>query len=71
MYLIHIHSFPLMSLRPLPPSLPFQCTYSSPHLLEVRERIRINGRPLSKAQFSSYFWDCHNKLTSTKVQHQH
>jgi len=35
--------------------------------LEVRERIRINGQPLSKVQFDSYFWDCYSKLYSTKV----
>ena len=39
----------------------------SPHLLEVRERIRLDGRPLTKSQFVSYFWECYNKLDSTKV----
>jgi len=39
----------------------------SPHLIEVRERIRINGKPLSKDRFTSYFWDCFDKLSSTKV----
>ncbi|XP_074655770.1 folylpolyglutamate synthase, mitochondrial-like isoform X2 [Tubulanus polymorphus] len=41
--------------------------YSSPHLIEVRERIRINGRPLSKESFSRYFWDCYNKLIDSKL----
>ena len=71
---IHLNSclFSSPFLSPsLPSSLPLHRVCSSPHLLEVRERIRINGRPLSKAQFSSYFWHCHNKLTSTKVQHLH
>ncbi|UYV81919.1 FPGS [Cordylochernes scorpioides] len=36
--------------------------FSSPHLIEVRERIRINGDPLSKDQFVRYFWDVYNKL---------
>ncbi|XP_064649817.1 folylpolyglutamate synthase, mitochondrial-like isoform X2 [Lineus longissimus] len=41
--------------------------FSSPHLLEVRERIRLNGRPLSRDSFSSYFWDCYKKLEDTKA----
>ena len=41
--------------------------YSSPHLLEVRERIRLNGRPLSKSKFVSYFWECYKELDATKV----
>ncbi|XP_062515085.1 folylpolyglutamate synthase, mitochondrial-like isoform X2 [Corticium candelabrum] len=36
--------------------------YTSPHLVEVRERIRINGVPLSQNAFASYFWDCFHKL---------
>ncbi|CAH1786523.1 unnamed protein product [Owenia fusiformis] len=40
--------------------------YSSPHLIEVRERIRINGKPLSRDAFSSYFWDCFHNLESSK-----
>ena len=32
--------------------------YSSPHLVEVRERIRINGESISKEMFARYFWDC-------------
>lgn len=39
--------------------------YSSPHLLEVRERIRINGRPLGKADFVSVFWDSFEKLKAS------
>jgi folylpolyglutamate synthase/dihydropteroate synthase len=29
-------------------------TRSSPHLIEPRERIRINGQPLSEALFAHY-----------------
>ncbi|XP_067144458.1 folylpolyglutamate synthase, mitochondrial-like isoform X2 [Centruroides vittatus] len=36
--------------------------YSSPHLVAVRERIRINGKPLCKEMFTSYFWKVYNKL---------
>lgn len=41
--------------------------YSSPHLVEVRERIRINGTPLSHKEFTSYFWDVYNSLYQQKV----
>lgn len=41
--------------------------YSSPHLLNVTERIRLNGEPISKAQFSQYFWKIYNILEETKV----
>ncbi|KAI0213240.1 Folylpolyglutamate synthase, mitochondrial [Lamellibrachia satsuma] len=43
--------------------------FSSPHLVEVRERIRINGQPLSKQAFSHYFWLCYDKFQSTKAAH--
>ncbi|KAM7447198.1 hypothetical protein ABFA07_004627 [Porites harrisoni] len=36
--------------------------YSSPHLMEVRERIRINGKPLAKDKFAKYFFDCWDNL---------
>ena len=39
--------------------------YSSPHLIEVRERIRINGRPISKADFVSAFWTSYDKLKAS------
>ncbi|KAJ1983552.1 Folylpolyglutamate synthetase [Dimargaris verticillata] len=32
--------------------------YTSPHLVEVRERIRLNGRPISRTLFSRYFYEC-------------
>ncbi|XP_068770448.1 folylpolyglutamate synthase, mitochondrial isoform X4 [Struthio camelus] len=40
--------------------------YSSPHLVQVRERIRINGQPISKELFSKYFWLVYNRLEETK-----
>ena len=40
--------------------------FRSPHLLEVRERIRINGQPLSREMFVSYFWDVYSKLNNTR-----
>lgn len=36
---------------------------SSPHLIEVRERIRINGKPLSREDFADSFWQLHDLLT--------
>ncbi|KAK3594731.1 hypothetical protein CHS0354_001556 [Potamilus streckersoni] len=44
--------------------------YSSPHLIEVRERIHINGQPLDRERFTSYFWDVYNKLDKTKAEHE-
>jgi folylpolyglutamate synthase len=41
--------------------------YTSPHLLEVRERIRINGVPISKDLFAKYFFDVWDRLEATKV----
>ncbi|XP_018573095.1 folylpolyglutamate synthase, mitochondrial-like isoform X2 [Anoplophora glabripennis] len=40
--------------------------YSSPHLLEVRERIRIGGKPLSKSAFSEHFWTVYDMLDGQK-----
>eukprot|EP00117_Sycon_ciliatum_P030195 scpid50380/ scgid23866/ Folylpolyglutamate synthase, mitochondrial; Folylpoly-gamma-glutamate synthetase; Tetrahydrofolylpolyglutamate synthase len=42
--------------------------FSSPHLVEVRERIRLNGQPLSYRQFSDYFWLCYNRLQESKSE---
>ncbi|KAK1155656.1 hypothetical protein AOXY_G27031 [Acipenser oxyrinchus oxyrinchus] len=43
--------------------------YSSPHLVQVRERIRINGQPISKELFTKYFWQVYNRLDETKDAH--
>uniref|UniRef100_A0A4W6G5P4 Folylpolyglutamate synthase n=1 Tax=Lates calcarifer TaxID=8187 RepID=A0A4W6G5P4_LATCA len=40
--------------------------YSSPHLVHVRERIRINGWPISKQLFSKYLWEAYERLEDTK-----
>ncbi|KAJ8261074.1 hypothetical protein COCON_G00167970, partial [Conger conger] len=40
--------------------------YSSPHLVQVRERIRINGQPISKELFTKYFWQVYGRLDETK-----
>nr|XP_022322948.1 folylpolyglutamate synthase, mitochondrial-like [Crassostrea virginica] len=44
--------------------------FSSPHLVEVRERLRINGIPISREKFTEYFWDVFGKLEKTKVQNR-
>mmetsp|Transcript_16300 Transcript_16300/g.48880 ORF Transcript_16300/g.48880 Transcript_16300/m.48880 type:complete len:528 (+) Transcript_16300:164-1747(+) len=36
--------------------------FTSPHLVDVRERIRLNGRPVSKDVFLEHFWWCHARL---------
>ncbi|XP_020706329.1 folylpolyglutamate synthase, mitochondrial-like isoform X2 [Athalia rosae] len=40
--------------------------YSSPHLVQVTERIRINGQPIKESLFSKYFWQVYNVLNSQK-----
>ncbi|KDQ20498.1 hypothetical protein BOTBODRAFT_26515 [Botryobasidium botryosum FD-172 SS1] len=36
--------------------------YTSPHLVSVRERIRINGVPLSEEEFTKYFYEVWDRL---------
>ena len=40
---------------------------SSPHLVQVRERIRINGQPISSELFTKHFWRLYHQLEETKV----
>ncbi|KAK3771223.1 hypothetical protein RRG08_009706 [Elysia crispata] len=42
--------------------------FSSPHMNETRERIRINGKPISKEMFAHYFWEVYTKLKQTKTR---
>ncbi|CCF55817.1 hypothetical protein KAFR_0A03820 [Kazachstania africana CBS 2517] len=39
--------------------------YTSPHLRNVRERIRINGEPISEDKFTAYFFDVWNRLDNS------
>nr|XP_019584210.1 PREDICTED: folylpolyglutamate synthase, mitochondrial isoform X3 [Rhinolophus sinicus] len=41
--------------------------FSSPHLVQVRERIRINGQPISRELFTKHFWRLYRRLEETKV----
>jgi folylpolyglutamate synthase len=42
--------------------------FSSPHLIEARERIRINGELISKEKFVHYFWQCYNTIYNAAQQ---
>ncbi|XP_028313914.1 folylpolyglutamate synthase, mitochondrial-like [Gouania willdenowi] len=44
--------------------------YSSPHLVHVRERIRINGQPISTQLFTKYFWQTMERLEDAKELHE-
>ncbi|CAL4124461.1 unnamed protein product, partial [Meganyctiphanes norvegica] len=44
--------------------------FSSPHLVAVRERIRINGQPINKNDFSENFWEVYNDLYSKKEDNE-
>jgi folylpolyglutamate synthase len=39
--------------------------YTSPHLMTVRERIRIDGAPISESLFSRYFFELWDRFPST------
>jgi folylpolyglutamate synthase len=41
----------------------FECfMFSSPHLVHVRERIRINGAPIAKEMFAERFFKVYDKI---------
>ncbi len=44
--------------------------YTSPHLIDVRERIRINGRMLDQEAFARHFWAVHDKLSGFGPAHE-
>ena len=41
--------------------------YTSPHLVTVRERIRINGKPLAEDKFVKYFNYVHDRLVVCEI----
>lgn len=41
--------------------------FTSPHLTTVRERIRLNGQPISESLFSRYFWQVYDRLDEKDV----
>lgn len=40
--------------------------FSSPHLVSVTERIRLNGVPIDSAKFATYFWRIYNCLLNSR-----
>ncbi|WFD18990.1 tetrahydrofolate synthase [Malassezia caprae] len=50
--------------------------YTSPHMVAARERIRIDGAPISEEEFAKYFWEVwdaleqnpHRKLETTPLR---
>ncbi|TPX45785.1 tetrahydrofolate synthase [Synchytrium endobioticum] len=54
---------PERNTRPLRTGL-----YTSPHILEVRERIRLDGVPLTKEKFVKYFHEVWNSYDVTQDQ---
>ncbi|RHZ83232.1 hypothetical protein Glove_99g113 [Diversispora epigaea] len=40
-------------------------SYISPHLIAVRERIRLDGKNLSEEKFAKYFFECWDKFKFT------
>nr|TKR98834.1 hypothetical protein D5086_0000199180 [Populus alba] len=42
--------------------------FTSPHLIDVRERFRINGVDISEVKFLLYFWNCWNQLKEHETE---
>ncbi|KAG5126800.1 hypothetical protein JHK82_027635 [Glycine max] len=42
--------------------------FTSPHLIDVRERFRIDGIDISEDKFLQYFWDCWNRLEENTTE---
>lgn len=42
--------------------------FSSPHLVSVTERIRLNGVPISEAYFAKQFWSLYRRLNDAKEE---
>jgi len=42
--------------------------FTSPHLIDVCERIRIDGRPLAREIFAKYFWDTSDRLQAANFR---
>lgn len=40
--------------------------YTSPHLISVRERLRINGKAIEEDKFTKYFWKLYKILESDR-----
>ncbi|CAE6522490.1 unnamed protein product [Rhizoctonia solani] len=42
--------------------------YTSPHLVSVRERIQVDGKPISEEDFARFFYEVWDRLEGTKDQ---
>lgn len=42
--------------------------YTSPHMTSVRERIRINGQPVTHELFTKYFWQVWDRLSENPTR---
>jgi folylpolyglutamate synthase len=42
--------------------------FTSPHLVTVRERIKIDGKAISEEQFVKHFWLCWDKLQASRSE---
>ncbi|RCN26192.1 protein FolC, partial [Ancylostoma caninum] len=42
--------------------------YTSPHLVHARERIRIDGKPISETLFAKHFFTVYNKLKQQEIE---
>jgi len=42
--------------------------YTSPHLITVRERIKLNGHAISESSFERYFWELWDRFQSHQVR---
>lgn len=45
--------------------------FTSPHLIDIRERVRINGKLLPKETFAKYFWEVHDTVLSDPATEIH
>ncbi|XP_038904564.1 folylpolyglutamate synthase isoform X2 [Benincasa hispida] len=43
--------------------------FTSPHLIDVRERFRVNGLEISEDKFLRYFWACWTQLKENVTEH--
>lgn len=41
--------------------------FTSPHLITVKERFRIDGKVISEDKFVFYFWSIYNSIISKQV----
>ncbi len=44
--------------------------FSSPHLIEVTERMKINGEPLNFHKYTEYFEYCYDLLVTNRVTYK-